>query len=246
MCVVEVHPHRAARAPHLYLCRGFADSCRRFTEICAGRLTACRSLVSPRSRRSVEHSGLLPNLLDHRRYWPVAAGRGDGVGDTPIHLELFLGGSGGFLWLAPVIAGPDCLWWSLFADDNECEMISTGDGINISLAILVVHGWFYVVYLFSCFRVWSLMRWGFPRFLLLATGGIVPFASFILEARTARDVKTLTSRRVKLQSSPHPTHPSPQPLRKDARDHRYPDRPAPCAGCRFRGQRCPAHRTSCA
>lgn len=110
---------------------------------------------------------------------------------TPIHLELFLGGSGGFLWLAPVIAGPDCLWWSLFAPmTNECEMISTGDGINISLAILVVHGWFYVVYLFSCFRVWSLMRWGFPRFLLLATGGIVPFASFILEARTARDVKT--------------------------------------------------------
>ena len=36
---------------------------------------------------------------------------------------------------------------------------STGDGFNLSLGILVAHGWFYVVYLFSCFRVWSLMRW---------------------------------------------------------------------------------------
>ncbi|MDF2827740.1 MAG: hypothetical protein K0R01_1023, partial [Mycobacterium sp.] len=34
---------------------------------------------------------------------------------TPIHVELFAGGSGGLLWFAPVIAGPDCQWWSLFA-----------------------------------------------------------------------------------------------------------------------------------
>lgn len=90
--------------------------------------------------------------------------------------ELFLGGSGGFLWFAPVVEGP-----------NGHE--STGDGFNLSLGILVAHGWFYVVYLFSCFRVWSLMRWPFWRFLLLASGGIVPFLSFILEARVARDVK---------------------------------------------------------
>lgn len=109
---------------------------------------------------------------------------------TPLHVEIFLGGSGGFLWLATVIPGPGCEWFSLFIPGgNGCEIVSTGDGINVSLAILVVHGWFYVVYLFSCFRVWSLMRWRFPRFLLLATGGVVPFASFILEAYTARDVK---------------------------------------------------------
>ena len=109
---------------------------------------------------------------------------------TPIHLELFLGGSGGFLWLAPTIAGPDCLWWSLFLPmTNDCEMVPTGDGFNLSLFILVAHGWFYVVYLFSCFRIWSLMRWGFPRFLLLATGGVVPLASFFLEAATAREVR---------------------------------------------------------
>jgi hypothetical protein len=110
---------------------------------------------------------------------------------TPLHVELFLGGSGGFLWFAPAIAGPECLWYSLFIPGGQgCEMISTGDGLNISLAILVAHGWFYVVYLFACFRIWSLMRWPFPRFILLALGGIVPLLSFFMETRVAREVRT--------------------------------------------------------
>jgi integral membrane protein len=96
---------------------------------------------------------------------------------TPLAVEVFAGGSGGFLWLAPVVPGP------------EGELVSTGDGVNLSLAILVIHGWFYVVYLFACFRVWSLMRWPFWRFLLLAAGGIVPFLSFVMEALVARDVR---------------------------------------------------------
>lgn len=90
--------------------------------------------------------------------------------------ELYLGGSGGFLWFAPVVEGPEGLE-------------STGDGLNLSLGILIAHGWFYVVYLFACFRVWSLMRWPFWRFLLLASGGIVPLLSFFLEVRVARDVR---------------------------------------------------------
>ena len=49
---------------------------------------------------------------------------------TPIHLELFLGGSGGFLWFATVIAGVDCEWYSLFFPGSACEMVSTGDGIS--------------------------------------------------------------------------------------------------------------------
>lgn len=115
---------------------------------------------------------------------------------SPLHLELFVGGSGGVLWLAPVIAGPDCLWWSLFLPTtNNCEMISTGDGFNVSLFILVAHGWFYVVYLFACFRIWSLMRWGFPRFLLLALGGVIPLLSFFMEARLAREVRAYLQRR---------------------------------------------------
>src|SRR4051794_7150090 len=61
---------------------------------------------------------------------------------TPIRLELFLGGKGGFLWFAEVV-------------ETANGLESTGDGLNLSLIILVVHGWFYVVYLFACFRIWS-------------------------------------------------------------------------------------------
>ncbi len=96
---------------------------------------------------------------------------------TPIHLELFAGGSGGLLWFAKVVEGPEGLE-------------STGDGLNLSLGILIAHGWFYVVYLFACFRMWSLMRWPFLRFIMLALGGVIPFLSFFMETRVARDVKT--------------------------------------------------------
>jgi hypothetical protein len=58
------------------------------------------------------------------------------------------------------------------------------------MGILIAHGWFYVVYLFSCFRIWSLMRWHFPRLLVLASGGVIPLLSFFMEARVAREVKT--------------------------------------------------------
>ena len=102
---------------------------------------------------------------------------------TPLAVEVFLGGTGGFLWLAPVVPGP------------EGELISTGDGINLSLGILIAHGWFYVVYLFACFRVWSLMRWPFWRFLLLAGGGVIPFLSFFMEYFVARDVKRYLAER---------------------------------------------------
>ncbi|MCY7288888.1 MAG: DUF3817 domain-containing protein, partial [Cryobacterium sp.] len=36
---------------------------------------------------------------------------------------------------------------------------------NLSTGILIVHGWLYVLYLFSDFQLWSLMRWSFPKFL---------------------------------------------------------------------------------
>ncbi|WP_137844251.1 DUF3817 domain-containing protein [Microbacterium sp. 2FI] len=98
------------------------------------------------------------------------------IGKYWLGYELFLGGSGGFLWFAPVVEGPEGLE-------------STGDGFNVSLGILVAHGWFYVVYLFACFRIWSLMRWGIWRLAMLASGGIVPLLSFFMEAVVARDVK---------------------------------------------------------
>ncbi len=89
-------------------------------------------------------------------------------------LELELGGPQGFLAFVP---------------------IDTVTAVNLSTGILMVHGWFYVVYLFSDFRLWSLMRWPFTRFIIIALGGVVPFLSFILEARIGREVRTYLDRR---------------------------------------------------
>lgn len=115
---------------------------------------------------------------------------------TPIHLELFAGGSGGLLWFAEVVEGPEGLE-------------STGDGVNLSLGILIAHGWFYVVYLFACFRMWSLMRWPFLRFIMLALGGVIPLLSFFMETRVARDVKAYLDSREAADASttaaPHAT-----------------------------------------
>ena len=59
-------------------------------------------------------------------------------------------------------------------------------GINLTVWILIIHGWLYVVYLFADFRVWTLMRWSFIRFLLISLGGVVPLLSFYTEARYAK------------------------------------------------------------
>jgi len=89
-------------------------------------------------------------------------------------LELELGGPDGFLAFVP---------------------IDTVTAVNLSTGILTVHGWFYVVYLFSDFRLWSLMRWPFTRFIVIALGGVIPFLSFILEARIGREVRAYLERR---------------------------------------------------
>ncbi|GAA4116322.1 DUF3817 domain-containing protein [Enteractinococcus coprophilus] len=57
------------------------------------------------------------------------------------------------------------------------------EGINISLLVLIVHGWLYVLYLLACFRLWSMMRWGGVRLLAMAGGGVVPFLSFFVEKK---------------------------------------------------------------
>lgn len=75
-------------------------------------------------------------------------------------LDIELGGANGFLALTPR------------------DLVT---GLNLSTGILIVHGWLYVIYLFSDFRLWSLMRWPFTRFVLIALGGVIPFLSFITE-----------------------------------------------------------------
>ena len=111
---------------------------------------------------------------------------------TPIRLELFLGSDKGFLAFLPVV-------------EQNGELVSADiGGVNLSMAVLIVHGWFYVVYLFACFRMWSLMRWPFLRFILLALGGVVPLLSFFMEVRVARDVRTYLSEREAAEAADAP------------------------------------------
>jgi uncharacterized membrane protein YdcZ (DUF606 family) len=67
-----------------------------------------------------------------------------------------------------------------FFDDKS---LMPSSGISLTMAILIVHGWLYVAYLFGDFRLWTLLRWSFGRFILIAAGGVVPFLSFFTERR---------------------------------------------------------------
>jgi integral membrane protein len=99
------------------------------------------------------------------------------------HLELFVFGQQGIAHFAPMYEVPGGEWKS------------SGTGANLSTGILIAHGWFYVVYLFADFRLWSLMRWPFTRFVLIALGGVVPTLSFFVETRIAREVEQYLERR---------------------------------------------------
>ena len=63
-------------------------------------------------------------------------------------------------------------------------------GVDLSTAILIVHGWLYVVYLGCDFLLWRLLRFSFGRFLFIALGGIVPFLSFFFEFRVPAYVQS--------------------------------------------------------
>jgi integral membrane protein len=63
-------------------------------------------------------------------------------------------------------------------------------GLDVSTAILIAHGWLYVLYLVADFRLWSLMRMSFTKFVQIALGGVVPFMSFIVEHFITRQVRS--------------------------------------------------------
>lgn len=62
-------------------------------------------------------------------------------------------------------------------------------GINLSLVILTIHGWLYVLYLACDFAMWRLSRFSFGRFLFIALGGVIPLLSFFLERRVPQLVE---------------------------------------------------------
>ena len=85
------------------------------------------------------------------------------------------------------------------------ENVALSSGFNLSTAILIVHGWLYVAYLFSGFRIWSMMRWSFGKLLIIALGGIVPGLSFVVEHFYAKQVvQFLNSQDSTSSSTPTP------------------------------------------
>jgi integral membrane protein len=85
-----------------------------------------------------------------------------------VGVDIELGGAYGFLALTPK------------------ELIT---GVNLSMFILIVHGWLYVLYLACDFLLWRYLRWSFGRFLFIALGGVIPLLSFFLERRVPRLVE---------------------------------------------------------
>ncbi|GAA2844803.1 integral membrane protein [Leucobacter komagatae] len=113
-------------------------------------------------------------------------------------VELFLFTPNGFAEFLPTIP-----------KGQEAEFVR--EGFDLFKAILIAHGWFYVVYLIANFMLWSPMRWNFGKFLLLALGGVIPFLSFILEGRIAREVtQFLDAKEAALADSAAPADPDRQ------------------------------------
>ena len=81
----------------------------------------------------------------------------------------------------------------MFGERGVFALVPDGtvQAFNLSQAVLIAHGWFYVVYLFTCFRVWSILRWPFWRFLWLASGGLVPLLSFVIEHFATKTVSAI-------------------------------------------------------
>lgn len=84
--------------------------------------------------------------------------------------DIELGGPSGFLALSPV---------------------DTLTGVNLSIVLLAVHGWLYVLYLACDFVLWRVLRWPFWRFVWIAMGGIIPFLSFFFERQVPRQVEAI-------------------------------------------------------
>ncbi|MDP9407515.1 MAG: DUF3817 domain-containing protein [Actinomycetota bacterium] len=66
-----------------------------------------------------------------------------------------------------------------------------------------VHGFLYIVYLVAVLDLGRRVRWGMRRTVLVMLGGTVPFLSFVLERRVARELVEAPT--------PQPRDPLPRP-----------------------------------
>ncbi|MFM6939917.1 MAG: DUF3817 domain-containing protein [Rhodoluna sp.] len=92
-----------------------------------------------------------------------------------VHADLWLAGPDAFINLA---------YYSV--DESGTKVGLPTSGIDLTSISLIIHGWLYVAYLFGDFRLWTLMRWSFGRFLIIALGGVVPLLSFFTENHFAK------------------------------------------------------------
>ena len=81
----------------------------------------------------------------------------------------------------------------MFGDQGLFALVpnDTVQAFNLYQATVIAHGWFYVVYLFTSFRVWTILRWPFWRFLWLASGGLFPVLSFVIEHYATKAVRAI-------------------------------------------------------
>ena len=69
------------------------------------------------------------------------------------------------------------------------DQVRAVGGFNLSLAVLITHGYLFIAYLISDFVLVTVMRYPITRFLIIGAGGVVPLLSFIMEARVKREVR---------------------------------------------------------
>jgi integral membrane protein len=68
------------------------------------------------------------------------------------------------------------------------EQVHAVGGANLSLAVLITHGYLFIAYLVSDFVLITVMRYPITRFLIIAAGGVVPALSFIMERKVKGEV----------------------------------------------------------
>ena len=85
--------------------------------------------------------------------------------------DLWVGGPKGILALAQYSIDP--------ATGDKVGL--PGQGFSLTMVSLIVHGWLYVAYLYGNFRLFTMLRWGIGKFLIIALGGVIPFLSFFTE-----------------------------------------------------------------
>ena len=64
-----------------------------------------------------------------------------------------------------------------------------GDNPRAVDVIGPLHGFLYVIYLLGTFDLFRRVRWSFPRLVLMALAGTIPFLSFYAERKTSHELR---------------------------------------------------------